>query len=87
MVDKILRTDFGYELRYTHTIMSGPVLRWGDKFEVSASREGVMIQGYSDTLEVGDLPNLLKLIALAGHVHIELKHGKDVKDIDFSVVN
>lgn len=48
----LVAVHHGYECRYYPTVMSGPVVRWtlpgGDgRWEVSASRDGVVLQGGS----------------------------------------
>lgn len=55
----------GYEIHENHTIMSGYVVRWQlplSGFEVSASRDGVMLQGHSPILNDGGLKALKTII-------------------------
>lgn len=70
--DKAFRKDFGYACRYTHTVMDGPVFRWGNDFEVSASRNGVMVNGHSFCMKAAGVQNLENLLWLAESVHRQL---------------
>lgn len=72
---KVLRTDCGHQLRLYHTIQSGPVFRWEGpyRFEVSASREGVMVQGHSACME--SVEPLVQLLKLAESAHQQLSRG------------
>jgi len=67
--DPPIGAHYGYPCRYTPTIMSGPVFRWGGDFEVSASRDGVMVQGPCPALHGHALRSFLALLALAGEAH------------------
>lgn len=74
MLEEVIATHFAWPCRYTPTICDGPVIRWGDgdsadryRFEVSASRNGVMIHGSSGVFQVnGDtLDQFVSLLKLA----------------------
>lgn len=71
---EIVATNHGYACRYTPTVMDGPVFRWspaGDtrgRFEVSASRNGVMTHGGGLILQVGRFVAVLQLADLIAHV-------------------
>lgn len=62
----------GWVCHYTPTIMSGPVFRWSPKsdtarrFEVSASREGVMVQGGSPVMSGPTVFDFVQVLDLAG---------------------
>lgn len=62
--------EHGFYRTENHTIMSGRVVRWDQEkpdsrlngMEVSASRDGVMVQGYSRAMQsVDDLKAVLDL--------------------------
>ena len=83
----IVATVYGYACRYTPTIMSGAVLRFNlphDRrplpFEVSASRDGVMVSGASPLMhERSHVLRLAGVLALAHLVHEHLRaHDRDV---------
>jgi len=84
--DDIVATTHGYDCRYTPTIMSGPVYRWAPAghrtgFEVSASRDGVMLHGGSPCLGGDGLAALRAVLLLAERVHERLAsddRGTDV---------
>lgn len=86
MSDDIVATTHGYTCRYTPTIMSGPVYRWAPAghrflFELSASRDGVMLHGGSPCLSGDGLAALRAVLLLAGRVHERLAsddRGTDV---------
>lgn len=70
------RRDCGYPCEYTPTIQDGPVFRWGDEaFEVSASRNGVMISGHSPPLDQFAMRRFSGLLAVAEAVHLQLRRG------------
>lgn len=53
--------------------MDGPVFRWGsDYFEVSASRNGVVIAGHSPQMKHQQTNNFISVIQLASSVHCQL---------------
>lgn len=70
MGDEPFATTHGYACRYTPTICDGPVFRWAmGRFEVSASREGVMVHGGGHLLTGAYLPGFLAVLALAERVY------------------
>ena len=80
MIDaKIVRHDYGWKCRYTPTIMDGPVFRWSEPspypghLEISASRNGVMLDGPSSCYQ--DLKNLYGVLNIAMQVHDGLKRN------------
>lgn len=85
MIDAELLSRPGYyfECRYTPTIMSGPVFRWsppGSRFEVSASRDGVMVQGPCPCLTGDPLHRFLEITDFATTVHEWLASGKTAEE-------
>jgi len=71
--DKQFREDFGYPCWYTPTICDGPVFRWGERCEVSASRNGVMIHGGTHVMQEHSVDRFVLLVRLAESIHRQLK--------------
>lgn len=67
MSAQVIGKHFGCECKYYPTVMDGPVVRWnwGD-LEVSASRNGVMLQGNSPAMARDTLGTFKQLLQLAG---------------------
>lgn len=69
---EVIATTAGYQCRYTPTVMSGPVFRWarpGDDFEVSASRDGVLLSGHGRILDETGIATLAYLLGVAQHAY------------------
>ena len=66
-------TQYGYDLAYYPTVMSGPVFRWtrGD-IEVNSSRDGV---GMDVRGMVRDVPALKSVLESAAYVSGKLKQN------------
>lgn len=70
MTSEAFATTHGYACRYTPTICDGPVFRWAmGRFEVSASRNGVMIHGGGFLLSKAYLPGFRAVLDLAERVY------------------
>jgi hypothetical protein len=69
---KPFREDYGYPCRYTPTVCDGPVFRWGRDFEISASRNGVMVHGASWCMKNIVVDRLRCILAVALGVHEQL---------------
>lgn len=72
------RTDHGAVCRYTPTICDGPVFRWQwcRGFEVSASRNGVVLSGDSPQMGESETDRLGNLIDVAASVHRQLDRSR-----------
>jgi hypothetical protein len=70
---EVIATTHGYACRYTPTICDGPVFRWSQgRFEVSASRNGVMVHGGGFLLVGPYLDSFRRVLSLAERVHARL---------------
>ena len=82
----VIATHFGLECRWYPTVMDGPVFRWtypkkAGGFQVSASRNGVMVCGHSATY--ADVGELCELLRLAQGVHQQLAKGVKPAEVTF----
>lgn len=65
---ELIATNEGYTCRYYPTVGDGPVFRWTRgtvDFEVSASRNGVMVSGRSPLLSSKSVDDLCQVLDLA----------------------
>lgn len=79
---EVIATTHGYACRYTPTICDGPVFRWGmGRFEVSASRNGVMVHGGGFLMTAVYLDSFRRLLNVAERVHNIL--ARDDRETEF----
>jgi hypothetical protein len=66
MLNRTGETELGFEIVENHTVMSGYVVRWQrGHIEVSASRDGVMIQGSTAALDGEGVERFLSIVERA----------------------
>lgn len=70
-------TEFGFEVHENPTVMSGYVVRWKERgpinaLEISASRDGIMLQGQSHPYAGDAVEIVVKVLAQARAVHESL---------------